>query len=425
MVVTMLLIMGILLVLGFPLMIPLLIAPIVVLTNYFPNIDPMMIIQQLYKGVSPFVLLAIPMFILAADIMTAGQTANRLLDVVSKFIGHIRGGYAITTAATCTLFGSISGSSQATVVAVGKPMRNKLLEAGYKDSHVMGLIVNAADLALIIPPSIGMIMYAVVTGTSVGELFIAGIVPGLVILLFFSIFSYFYAKYHNIPLQPKATWKERFDSLKKALYPLGFPVIILGGIYSGVFSPTEASAVSVAYALILELIVFRTIKLRDLYGIFLSSGLITAVVFVIVAAGSVFSWVISYARIPELLTANVLGPDPTAFAVLVTVALFFFVGCMFVDQIVVIMVLAPIFYPIAMQAGIDPIVLGIIVTLQVAIGASSPPFGVDIFTASAAFNKPYWEVVKGTPPFLIILILVSILYIIFPEFILIHRYLLG
>ncbi|MEW9667453.1 TRAP transporter large permease [Ammoniphilus sp. 3BR4] len=422
MVLTLMSIMIALLLIGFPMMMSLIAAPLVVLNQYFPNMDPMMVTQQLYAGVSPFVLLAVPMFIFAADIMAAGQTANRLVDFVGNFVGHIRGGYAITTAATCTLFGAISGSAQATVVAVGKPMRSKLLNIGYQDKAVMALIVNAADVALLIPPSIGMIMYCVVTGTSVGELFIAGIFPGLVVFLFFSVYSYFYARAKNIPKQPKVTWGERWNGVKKALLPLGFPVIIIGGIYSGQFSPTEAAAISVLYAIILEMFIFKSVKAKDLHGIALSTGLVTAAVFILVAGGSAFSWVISYAEIPELITSGVLGPDPSALTVLIMVTLFFFIGCMFVDQIVVIMVLTPIFFPVAMQAGIDPIVLGIIITLQAAIGASTPPFGCDIFTACAVFNRPYMEVIKGTPPFIIMLVAVSLLAIAFPEAILVYRY---
>ncbi|WP_134704474.1 TRAP transporter large permease [Ammoniphilus sp. YIM 78166] len=422
MVLTLMSVMVLLLVMGFPMMMPMIVSPLIVLKQYYPNMDPMMMTQQLYAGVSPFVLLAVPMFIFAADIMATGQTANRLLDFVGRFVGHIRGGYAITTAATCTLFGAISGSAQATVVAVGKPMRSKLLSNGYKDSAAMALIVNAADVALLIPPSIGMIMYAVVTGTSVGEMFIAGILPGLVVLLFFSVYSYFYAKAKNLPQQPKATWKERWTSSKRALLPLGFPVIIIGGIYTGQFSPTEAAAISVLYAIILEIFIFKTVKPKDLQGIALSSGLVTAAVFILVAGGSAFSWVISYAKIPEMITSSVLGADPSALAILITVTIFFFIGCMFVDQIVVIMVLTPIFFPVAMQAGIDPVVLGIIITLQAAIGASTPPFGCDIFTACAVFNKPYLEVVRGTPPFILMLIAVSVLFIAFPDAILFYRY---
>jgi C4-dicarboxylate transporter, DctM subunit len=423
MVATLLIIMVVLLLLGFPMMIPLIAAPLIVLLIYFPNIDAIFMIQQMMEGISGYVLLAVPLFIFAADIMSTGQTSKRLLDFVGSFVGHVRGGYAITTAAACTLFGSISGSTQATVVAIGKPMRQRLLSIGYKDSHAIALIINASDIALLIPPSIGMIVYAVVSGTSVGDLFIAGIGPGVLIFVFFAIYSYFHAKHYRIPLADKATWGERLQFTKKALFPLGFPIIIVGGIYSGTFTPTEAAGISVLYALILELFIFRSIKFKEVPNIALSTGLVTSAVFVLVAGGQAFSWVISYARIPQMVTGAVLPVDPSALHVLIIVAIFFFIGCMFVDPIVVILILTPIFYPVAMAAGVDPVHLGVVITFQAALGSATPPFGVDIFTASAVFNKSYLEVIRGTPPYIIMLIIVSILVILFEDISLFYRYL--
>lgn len=417
-------IMVIFLVLGFPMLMSMIIAPLAVLLVYFQNVNPILMIQQLMAGVSPFVLLAVPMFIFAADIMCAGHTANRLVDFVQAFVGHIFGGLAITTAGACTLFGSISGSTQATVVAIGKPMRGNLLKAGYDDSSVMALIISAANIAHLIPPSVVMIMYCVVTGTSVGELFIAGIGPGLLIFVLFAIYSYFSARYHNIPRTPKTTGKQKLAAFRQALLPLGFPALIIGGIYSGFFSPTEAAAASVLYAIILEMLVFKSIKPKDISSIALSTGLITAAVFILVAGGQAFSWVISYAKIPQMMTAALLGPSPSAFKVLLMVTIFYFIGCMFVDQLVVIVILTPIFYPIAIQAGIDPIHLGIIVSLQAAIGSATPPFGCNIFTACAIFDKPYLNVIRGLPAYLGILIFVSIIMMFFPEVALFFRDLL-
>ena len=421
MIVTLIGIMIVLLLLGFPMLMSLIVAPLAVTLIYFPNINATLLIQQLISGVQPFVLLAVPMFIFAADIMCAGKTSNRLLDFVEKFVGHIHGGMAITTATACTLFGAISGSTQATVVAIGKPMRQKLLKMGYEDSDAMALIINASDIALLIPPSIGMIMYAVVTGASVGELFIAGIGPGLVILVCFSIYSYIFAKKNNIQRTSKASIKEKLEATKKALLPLGFPVIIIGGIYSGIFSPTEAAAASVLYAVILEIMVYKAIKIKELHNIALSTGLVTAAVFILVGGGQAFSWLISYAKIPQMLTFVLLGGSPSPLKILLTVTVFYFVGCMFVDPIVVIIILTPIFYPLAMAAGIDPIHLGILITLQSAIGSATPPFGCDIFTACAVFEKPYLEVIRKTPPYIFILVVISIIMIFFPGIALFFR----
>ncbi|UOE93641.1 MULTISPECIES: TRAP transporter large permease [Bacillaceae] len=426
MIATLLILMIVLLLLGFPMMIPLIAAPLIVVIIFFPNVDPIFMVQQMLQGISPYVLLAVPLFIFAADIMATGKTSKRLLDFVGSFVGHMRGGYAITTAATCTLFGAISGSTQATVVAVGKPMRERMLKVGYKDSSAIALIINASDVALLIPPSIGMIIYALAApGASVSELFMAGIGPGILVFLMFAIFSWFYAKVKNIPLADRVGWKDRATFLRKALLPLGFPVIIVGGIFYGIFSPTEAAGISVLYAIILEVFIYRSIKITELPKIALSTGLVTSAVFILVAGGQAFSWVISYARIPQTVAEAVLSFDPTATQILFIVAIFFFIGCMFVDPIVVILILTPIFYPVAMQAGIDPIHLGVVITFQAALGSATPPFGVDIFTASAVFNKSYLDVIRGTPPYIVILVVCAILVILFEEISLFYRFFTG
>ncbi|ADU31638.1 TRAP transporter large permease [Evansella cellulosilytica] len=409
-------VMVLLLIMGFPMMIPLIAGALVLVIFFLPNIDPYIIIQQMRTGIVPYSLLAVPLFIFAADIMATGKTSKRLVDFVGAFVGHLRGGYAITTAAACTLFGSISGSTQATVVAVGTPMRQRLLKVGYKDSSAIALIINSSDIALLIPPSIGMIIYALVAdGASVGDLFIAGIGPGILIFLFFATYAVIHAKIFNIPKIDKAPWSERFQVGKKALLPLGFPIVIVGGIYGGYFTPTEAAGISVLYALILEVFVYRSIKITNLPKIALSSGLVTSAVFILVAAGQAFSVAMNRARIPHTLTDAVLGPDPSALYVLFIVAIFFFIGCMFVDPIVVILILTPIFAPVATAAGVDPVHLGVVITFQAALGSATPPFGVDIFTASAVFNKSYLDVIRGTPPYIVMLVIVAILVILFED----------
>lgn len=413
MILTLVGIMLVFLMLGFPMMIPLILAPLVVVIFFFPNVEPFFMIQQMLEGISNYALLAVPLFIFAADIMSKGRTSNRLLDFIGAFVGHLRGGYAITTAAACAVFGSISGSTQATVVAIGKPMRERLLKIGYKDSTAIAFIINASDVALIIPPSIAMIIYALISGTSVGDLFIAGIGPGILVLFCFALYGYIHAKINNIPLADKIGWKERGVVTYRAILPLLFPVIIIGGIYTGFFTPTEAAAVSVLYALLLEVVIYRSIKIMEIPKVALSTGLVTSAVFILVAGGQAFAWAIQFARIPQLITETFLSGNPGPIYVLLIVSIFFFIGCMFVDPIVVILILTPIFYPAAMQAGVDPIHLGIVITFQAALGSATPPFGVDIFTASAVFNRSYMDTIRGTPPFIVMMMLIGIIVIIF------------
>ncbi|WP_138436958.1 TRAP transporter large permease [Marinobacter shengliensis] len=405
-----------LLLLGFPMMIPLTTAAVVGFVMMFDGFGQMQtFIQQMMGGIRPASLIAVPMFILAADIMTRGQSADRLINMVMSFIGHIKGGLAISTATSCTLFGAVSGSTQATVVAVGSPLRPKMLKAGYSDPFTLALIINASDIAFLIPPSIGMIIYGVISETSIAELFIAGIGPGVLILFMFSLYCLFYAYKHNVPTEEKASWKQRALSVRDASWPLMFPVIIVGGIYGGIFSPTEAAAVCVLYAFLLEFVIFRSLKLRDVYKIAKSTGLITAVVFILVAVGNGFSWIISFAQIPQAILETVGVNEAGPVGVLIAICIAFFIACMFVDPIVVILVLTPIFAPAIQATGLDPVLVGVLITLQVAIGSATPPFGCDIFTAIAIFKRPYMEVIRGTPPFIFMLVAAAGLIIAFPD----------
>jgi tripartite ATP-independent transporter DctM subunit len=409
-------VMILLLLVGFPMMIPLIAASVIGFVTLFGGMSQLeTMIQQIMAGIRPASLIAVPMFIFAADIMTRGQSANRLIDLVMTFVGHMKGGLAVSTAAACTMFGAVSGSTQATVVAVGSPLRPRMLKAGYKDSFVLALIVNSSDIAFLIPPSIGMIIYGVVSNTSIAELFIAGIGPGLLILVLFSIYSWIYAVRNKVPTEPKASWGERMTAVQNALWPLGFPVIIIGGIYGGIFSPTEAAAACVLYALILEVVIFRSLSLKGVYDTAKSTGLITAVVFILVGVGAAFSWVISFAQIPQQILGSIGIDEMGQIGVLFVISIAFFVGCMFVDPIVVILILVPIFAPVVESVGLDPVLVGTIITLQVAIGSATPPFGCDIFTAIAVFKRPYVEVVRGTPPFILILLAVACALIFFPQ----------
>ena len=415
MIFSLLVVMVLLLLLGFPMVMTMLFSTLFYMIAFMPEVEIFTVVQQMVLGVQSPVLMAIPMFMLAADIMCTGHTSNRLLDFVESFVGHLPGGMATTTSVTCALFGSISGSTQATVVAVGRPVRKKLLERGYKDSEIMALIINSSNLAYLIPPSLGMVVYGVASGASIGELFIAGIGPAVVILVLFGVYCAIYAVVKKIPRLDKATVAERWSATKNSLLAFGFPLIIMGGIYTGIFSPTEAAAVSVLYALVVEVLIYKSIRIQEIYRIALSTGIITTVVFVLVAVGGAFSWVMSYARVPQVMTEGLLGSTPSVFMILLVVNIIFFIACMFVEAVVVILVLTPIFAPIAAAAGIDLVHLGIIITLQVAIGSGTPPFGTSIFTCSAIFDKPYLEVIRNEGPYILILLFAVFLISAFPE----------
>jgi tripartite ATP-independent transporter DctM subunit len=408
----------IMLLLGFPFMVTLLGSLILYIAVYMPEFAPKMMItmvQQVIAGVTPPALVCVPMFILSASIITSGESATRLIRMIKVFVGHLPGGLPITTNASCTLFGAVSGSTQATVAAIGGTMRPMLLEAGYKSSFTLGLIINSSDIAFLIPPSIGFIVYGVATSTSIGMLFLAGILPGLMILVMFSIYCYVYSKVTNVGTLPKASTAERIDAVKAGMPVMGFPVIIVGGIYTGIFSPTEAAAAAVFYALILETVVFRSLTRERILDAFLQTGVITGVVFILVGAGQAFSFLIGFLQLPDQLLPPLFGTDPSMLRVITIVVVVYFVACMFVDPIVAIFILSPVFQPYVVGAGVDPILLGTLVTLQAAIGSATPPFGCDIFTAQLIFRRPYLEVIGHALPFLLILILATALLIIFPQ----------
>jgi len=403
---------------GFPFMVTLLGSLILYVYVYMPDFAPklvMTMVQQVITGVTPPALVCVPMFILSASIITSGKSAGRLIHMIQSFVGHLPGGLPITTNASCTLFGAVSGSTQATVAAIGGTMRPMLLEAGYNSSFTLGLIINSSDIAFLIPPSIGFIVYGVATSTSIGMLFLAGVFPGLMILVMFSIYCYLYSKYKKVGVRPKSSWSERAAAIKGGLPVMGFPVIIVGGIYAGYFSPTEAAAASVFYALFLELIVYKSLTRSRLVDSFLQTGVITGVVFILVGAGQAFSWMIGFMQIPQQILPPLFGTDPSTLWVITIVVAVYFVACMFVDPIVAIFILSPIFQPYVVRAGVDPILLGTLVTLQAAIGSATPPFGCDIFTAQLIFRRPYLEVIGHAFPFLLILIVATIILIAFPD----------
>jgi tripartite ATP-independent transporter DctM subunit len=244
---------------------------------------------------------------------------------------------------------------------------------------------------------------------------LSGIIPGILIFFLFSLYCYVYSKIKKVGVLPKSSWHDRLIAIRDGLPVMGFPVIIIGGIYAGIFSPTEAAAVSVAYAIILEALVYRSLTRKSLFDSTLQAGVLTGAVFILVGAGQAFSWMIGFLQIPQMILPPLFGVDPSALRVISIIVISYFVACMFVGPIVVIFILSPIFQPYVVAAGVDPVLLGTLVTLQAAIGSATPPFGCDIFTAQIIFRRPYMEVIGHSYPFVIILIIATILIIALPQ----------
>ena len=400
---------------AFPFAIVLIVTTFITALVFFPELDVIVLTSQIVAGIRPASLVCIPMFILAGNIMTSGEATTRLVNMVESFLGHIPGGLPITTNAACTLFGAVSGSTQASVAAIGGAMRPMLLQAGYSSSFSLGLIISSSNLAWLIPPSIGFIIYGVATKTSIGQLFLAGIAPGLLIFVMFSIFCFFYSKKKKIGILPKDSWSERGKSIKRGILIFGFPIVIMGGIYTGFSSPTEAAAFAVLYALLLEGIAYRDLTFKKLLGLSLSTGVITAVVFILIGGGQAMAWLLSYSMIPQTVLPQLFGAVPSALKVIIIINIIYFVAGMFVDPIVSIFVLSPFFAPYVAQAGINQVFLGTLVCLQGAFAGATPPSGANIFTAMVIFKRPYLETVREVGPFIAMMLVVIVILILLPD----------
>ena len=401
---------------AFPLYIVILLSAILTFTVFYSHFPMTMVCMQIVDGFRIFTLLAVPLFIFSGKIMGSGKISDKLVNFVQAMLGHIPGGLAHTTVGSCAVFGAISGSTAATVAAIGGAIYPKLLQAGYRDSFSLGLIVNASNLAALIPPSILMILYGVQVKCSIGELFIAGIVPGILVTIMFMAYCYYWAKKAKVPLEKKAGWKERWNALKDAKWALGLPVIIIGGMFGGVFSPSETAAVAVLYSIVVECVIYKSLKWKDLYYTALDTGVLTAVVFILFGSSQFFSWLLSFSQVPQnLLSWMVSSPYMNKWTFLLLVNVCFFLACMVIDGAPAMMIMNPILFPIAMKYGIDPIHLGIIITTQTTIGAGTPPFGVNIFTACVAFKESYMKVISEVWVFIGLLVLAAVLISIFPS----------
>jgi C4-dicarboxylate transporter DctM subunit len=378
-----------------------------------PAMPNIVVAQKIMAGVNVSTLLAIPFFIFSAEIMARGTIASRLMSLIHRGLGHYRGGIAYTTVASCMAFGSVCGSAPATVAAVGRLLFPQLTRSGFTDRFSLALIASSAECALLIPPSITLIIYAWLTGTSVAGLFAAGLVVGIVLGIAFMIQVYLQARRRGIVGEPKATRQERIEAWKAGGLALGMPLIILGGIYSGLFTATEAAAVSVAYAILVETAVYRSLKLSAILDIAESSAITTIVIFVLLAMGSLLSYFITLAQVPDLLTAFVAHHHLNWVVFLLFVNVILLIAGMFVDPNSILLVLIPSLYPVATALGIDSVHFGLIVCLNICIGMITPPFGLDLFVVSTLLNRPSTEVLKGIVPFIMtnIFVLVLISYV--------------
>jgi C4-dicarboxylate transporter DctM subunit len=360
-----------------------------------------------------FLLMCLPFFVLAGNLMNNGGITERLIKLAQAFVGHIRGGLAMVDVMVCAFFGAVSGSAVAATSAVGSVMIPSLKKEGYPADFSAGLTAVASTMAPVIPPSLAFVLYGAVSRVPIGDLFVAGILPG--ILMAFALMSvvYVYAKRDNYPRLPRTSWKGRLKAIKESILCLILPVFILGGITSGIFTPTEAAAMAALYAFVLSMFIYKTIAWRQLPKILLESAIDSGSVMLLVGTCYAFGWVLTNERVALRLTEALLAMNVSLWLKLLMINLALLVVGMFMDSAPAIMLVGPILAPALAKMGVDPIVAGMIVCINLTIGLATPPVGVCLFSATNISKVPFEKVSKAALPFLgtMILVLMLVTYV--------------
>lgn len=372
--------------------------------QFFSNMPMLESARQLFVSIDKFPLVAIPFFILSGNLMEAGGISERLVNLARALVGGVQGGLAMSCVITCMIFAAVSGSSVATTFAIGAILIPAMVRLGYPVQRAAALQASAAELGVIIPPSIPMILYGVSAEVSVGELFIAGFGPGLLIGGGLMLFIFFWCKFTGHGKRDGEGRLELSVAFKQSLLALLMPVVVLGGIYGGVFTPTEASVTAVFYALIVGVFVYRTINWRDFVRALQKTVVSTTVIMMIIATAGLFAFLITRAGVPAAVGNWVAENFSSAWAYLIGVNVFLFVIGMFIETGAAIVVLAPILAPVAIQFGIDPVHFGIIMVVNLALGMITPPFGVNLFAACTVARISYDEIIPPILPYVAVVV---------------------
>ncbi|MAM76410.1 MAG: C4-dicarboxylate ABC transporter permease [Tistrella sp.] len=381
----------------------------------FANDSMASLALKFFQTAELYTLLAIPFFVLAGAFMTTGGVARRMIAFANACVGHMYGGLAIASVVACMLFAAVSGSSPATVVAVGSIVITGMVRAGYTQTFAAGVVCNAGTLGILIPPSLVMVVYAAATESSVGRLFMAGVIPGALLGLMLATAIYISARVNKIPRQPRAPLAEVIRTGRKALWGLLLIVIIMGGIYGGIFTPTEAAAVSAVYAAVVALFVYRDLKFTDVPHVLVDAAKVTVMLLFIIANAFLFAHVLTTEQIPQSIARGITEAGLAPWQFLLVVNIILLVAGNFMEPSAIILILAPILFPIATGLGIDPIHFGIIMVVNMEIGMVTPPVGLNLFVTSGITGMPVLSVVKAAWPWLMILITFLIIITYVPE----------
>ena len=367
----------------------------------FTDVPRESVALKLFTGIEKFEIMAIPFFILAGNFLTHGGVARRMINFATAMVGHWHGGLGLGGVVACALFAAVSGSSPATVVAIGSILLPAMAKAGFPKRFGAGVIATSGALGILIPPSIVMVMYAVATNTSVGALFMAGVVPGLLLAMVLGGVTWWRARKNNYPRLPKATWGERWVAFRKSFWGLFLIVVVMGGIYSGIFTPTEAAAMSAVYAFIVAVFVYKDMGLKDVSRVLLSSANMSAMLLYIITNAALFSFIMTNENIPQAMADWMLGNGLGVISFLLAVNVILLLAGNFMEPSSIMLIFAPILFPIAMQLGIDPIHLGILMVVNMEVGMCHPPVGLNLYVASGITKMGITELTVAVWPWLL------------------------
>ncbi|RQO61116.1 C4-dicarboxylate ABC transporter permease [Paucibacter sp. KBW04] len=368
---------------------------------------------KLFTGIEKFEIMAIPFFILAGNFLTHGGVARRMIRFASSMIGHWHGGLGLAGVMACALFAAVSGSSPATVVAIGSVILPAMVKQGFPNKFGAGILTTSGSLGILIPPSIAMVMYSVSTNTSVGAMFIAGVVPGLLLAAALGFTTWFIARKNNYPRLPKASWGERWTAFRESVWGLLLIVVVMGGIYSGIFTPTEAAAMAAVYAFVVAVFIYKDLPLKRLPKVLLDSASMSAMLLYIITNAVLFSFLMTSEGVPQAMADWMInqGFGPVAFLLVVNILLLLAGNVM--EPSSIILILAPILFPVAVKLGIDPIHFGILIVVNMEVGMCHPPVGLNLYVASGITKMGISELTVAVWPWLatMLVILLVVTYV--------------
>jgi len=369
---------------------------------------------KLFTGIEKFEIMAIPFFILAGNFLTHGGVAKRMIRFATAMVGHWHGGLGLGGVLACALFAAVSGSSPATVVAIGSILMPAMVRAGFPNRFGAGVITTSGALGILIPPSIVMVMYSVSTNTSVGALFMAGVIPGIMLAIMLGMTTWYRARSNNYPRMPKASWAERFKAFRESIWGLLLIVIVMGGIYSGLFTPTEAAAMSAVWAFITAVFIYKDLGMKDVPRVLLSSANMSAMLLYIITNAVLFSFLMTHENIPQAMADAMIGTGVGVIGFLLIANILLLAAGNFMEPSSIVLILAPILFPIAVKLGIDPVHFGILMVVNMEVGMCHPPVGLNLYVASGITKMGITELTIATCPWLLTMLVFLVIVTYWP-----------